>query len=157
MKLYHCSWIYHYHYRFRLTLRDIHRWFAKLERAANQRQEFIHESTPAETQAVLIRNCTNLKKHRRNRREQKTPLHFWSEVFEVINTIWQRPGEIDGTKKLHSISEVKCSRSSTLFDNDPKFTARLFWDSPITESDCPAYAKKPDWLAINCKSSGFSI
>ena len=43
---------------------------------ANQRQEFIHESTPAETQAVLIRNCTNLKKHRRNRREQKTPLHF---------------------------------------------------------------------------------
>ncbi|WP_368290871.1 hypothetical protein, partial [Ligilactobacillus ruminis] len=38
---------------------------------ANQRQEFIHESTPAETQAVLIRNCTNLKKKRRNRREQK--------------------------------------------------------------------------------------
>ena len=22
---------------------------------------------------------------------KKTPLHFWSEVFEVINTIWQRP------------------------------------------------------------------
>ncbi|WP_205008211.1 hypothetical protein, partial [Lacticaseibacillus rhamnosus] len=59
---------------------------------ANQRQEFIHESTPAETQAVLIRNCTNFKKHRRNRREQK---------------------------KLHSISEVKFSRSSTPFDRDP--------------------------------------
>ena len=58
---------------------------------ANQRQEFIHESTPAETQAVLIRNCTNLKKHRSKRRGKKTPLHFWSEVFEVINTIWQRP------------------------------------------------------------------
>ena len=80
MKLYKCSWIYHSHLRFRLTLRDIHRWFAKLERAANQRQEFIHESTPAETQAVLIRNCTNLKKHRRNRREQKnsTPFLKWS-------------------------------------------------------------------------------
>ena len=34
MKLYQCSWIYHSHLRFRLTLRDIHRWFAKLERAA---------------------------------------------------------------------------------------------------------------------------
>ena len=34
MKLYKCSWIYHSHLRFRLTLRDIHRWFAKLERAA---------------------------------------------------------------------------------------------------------------------------
>ena len=47
---------------------------------ANQRQEFIHESTPAETQAVLIRNCTNLKKHRRIRREQKnsTPFLKWS-------------------------------------------------------------------------------
>ncbi|WP_204985804.1 hypothetical protein, partial [Ligilactobacillus ruminis] len=43
---------------------------------ANQRQEFIHESTPAETQAVLIRNCTNLKKHRRNRREQKNSTPF---------------------------------------------------------------------------------
>ena len=80
MKLYQCSWIYHSHLRFRLTLRDIHRWFAKLERAANQRQEFIHESTPAETQAVLIRNYTNLRKHRRNRREQKnfTPFLKWS-------------------------------------------------------------------------------
>ena len=57
---------------------------------ANQRQEFIHEFTQAETQAVLIRNCTNLK-----------------------NT-----GETDG-KKLHSISEVKFSRSSTPFDKDP--------------------------------------
>ena len=47
---------------------------------ANQRQEFIQESTPAETQAVLIRNRTNLKKHRRNRREQKnsTPFLKWS-------------------------------------------------------------------------------
>ena len=47
---------------------------------ANQRQEFIHESTPAETQAVLIRNCTTLKKHRRTRREQKnsTPFLKWS-------------------------------------------------------------------------------
>ena len=34
MKLYQCSWIYHSHLRFRLTLRNIHRWFAKLERAA---------------------------------------------------------------------------------------------------------------------------
>ena len=34
MKLYQHSWIYHSHLRFRLTLRDIHRWFAKLERAA---------------------------------------------------------------------------------------------------------------------------
>ncbi|WP_270397194.1 hypothetical protein, partial [Ligilactobacillus ruminis] len=44
-------------------------------------------------------------------------------------------------KKLHSISEVKFSRSSTLFDKDPIFTARLFWDISIMESDCPAYAK----------------
>ena len=26
---------------------------------------------------------------------KKTPLHFWSEVFEVINTIWQRPKKVD--------------------------------------------------------------
>ena len=25
---------------------------------------------------------------------KKTPRHFWSEVFEVINTIWQRPKNI---------------------------------------------------------------
>ena len=25
---------------------------------------------------------------------KKTPLHFWSEVFEIINTIWQRPKNI---------------------------------------------------------------
>ena len=30
MKLYQHSWIYHSHLRFRLTLRDIHRWFARL-------------------------------------------------------------------------------------------------------------------------------
>ena len=30
-----------------------------------------------------------------------------------------------GTKKLHSISEVKFSRSSTPFDKDPKFPAMM--------------------------------
>ena len=58
---------------------------------ANQRQEFIHESTPAETQAVLIRNCTNLKKHRIIRREQKnsTPflkLSFWDHQHHLTKT-----------------------------------------------------------------------
>ena len=80
MKLYQFRWSYHFHLRLRLTLRDIHRWFAACLSFANQRQEFIHESTPAETQAVLIRNRTNLKKHRRKRREQKnsTPFLKWS-------------------------------------------------------------------------------
>ena len=41
MKLYQCSWIYHSHLRFRLTLRNIHHWFAKLERAAT----FVARST----------------------------------------------------------------------------------------------------------------
>ena len=93
MKLYQFRWSYHFHLRFRLTLRDIHRWFAACLNFANQRQEFIHESTPAETQEVLIRRYTNLKK------TQEKPT---------------------GTKKLHSISEVKFSRSSTPFDKDPK-------------------------------------
>ena len=61
-----------------------HHWLQhqdyQIQRRISQRQEFIHESTPTETQAVLIRNCTNLKKHRRNRREQKnsTPFLKWS-------------------------------------------------------------------------------
>ena len=93
MKLYQCSWIYHSHLRFRLTLRDIHRWFAARSSFANQRQEFIHESTPAETQAVLICNCTNLKKTRRNRREQKnsTPFLKWSfrgHQHHLTKTLW---------------------------------------------------------------------
>ena len=46
---------------------------------ANQRQEFIHEFKPTETQTVLILNCTDLK----------------------------NAGETDGNKKLHYISEVK--------------------------------------------------
>ena len=80
MKLYQFRWSYHFHLRFRLTLRDIHRWFAACSSFANQRQEFIHESMTAETQAVLISNCTNLKERRRNRREQKnfTPFLKWS-------------------------------------------------------------------------------
>ena len=91
MKLYKCSWIYHSHLRFRLTLRNIHRWFAARSSFANQRQEFIHESTPAETQAVLIRTVPIWKNTGETDGNKKTPLHFWSEVFEVINTIWQRP------------------------------------------------------------------
>ena len=43
---------------------------------ANQRQEFIHESTPAETQAVLIRNCTNLKKTQEKQTETKNSTPF---------------------------------------------------------------------------------
>ena len=59
---------------------------------ANQRHELTRESTSAETQVVFTLNCTNLK----------------------------NAGETDGNKKLHSISEVKFSRSSTPFDKDPK-------------------------------------
>ena len=43
---------------------------------ANQRQEFIHESTTAETQAVLIRNCTNLKKTQEKQTETKNSTPF---------------------------------------------------------------------------------
>ena len=37
----------------------------------------------------------------------------------VTVPIWKNTGENDGNKKLHSISEVKFSRSSTPFDKDP--------------------------------------
>ena len=85
-----------------------HHWLQhqdyQIQRRISQRQEFIHESTPTETQAVLIRNCTNLKKHMRNRRKQK----------------------------LHSISEVKFSRSSTPFDKNP--------EKPVLNNKKPAEA-----------------
>ncbi len=41
--------------------------------------------------------------------------------------IWKNAGETDGNKKLHSISEVKFSRSSTPFDKDPYFP-KLFYN-----------------------------
>ncbi|MDD5958299.1 hypothetical protein [Ligilactobacillus ruminis] len=66
---------------------------------ANQRHELTRESTSAETQVVFTLNCTNLK----------------------------NAGETDGNKKLHSISEVKFSRSSTPFDKDPYFP-KLFYN-----------------------------
>ena len=67
---------------------------------ANQRQEFIHESKPAKTQGGVDAQLYRFEK------TQEKPT---------------------GTKKLHSISEVKFSRSSTPFDKDPYFP-KLFYN-----------------------------
>ena len=53
-----------------------------------------------------------------------------------------------GTKKLHSISEVKFSRSSTPFDKDPHLPLKLFQVIPIMEGDHHEYKKSDDLQII---------
>ena len=78
MKLYQCSWIYHSHLRFRLTLR------------INGRNSYMNPRQRKRRRCWYV-TVPIWKNTGETDGNKKTPLHFWSEVFEVINTIWQRP------------------------------------------------------------------
>ena len=144
MKLYQFRWSYHSHLRFRLTLRDIHRWFAGVQALRINGRNSSMNPRQRKSRRCWYVTVTIWKNAGETDGNKKTSLHFWSEVFEVINTIWQRPRFLRFDRKSR-----------------PLFMGRMFWCMEMKTDLFPSWkaivlrTKKRIRFAIDCKSDPF--